>query len=115
MSRYFAIARFASKPGFFDLESHSVKMSHMGFALLIFCFGYFSGLLLLFCQELQYNKALQNIEIDSSGPGNCSMNADPTISVVSYSFGCSCTHSSVRIFCMLLICIHACFTEHAFW
>ena len=65
------------------LDSHSVNIGHMGFVQ--FYFGCFPGFLLLFCQGQQYNQALLNIVIDSPRPGNGSMIANPTLSVVSYS------------------------------
>ena len=43
MSRYYVIARFASKPSIFNLESHSVNLGHMGFALFIFALDIFQA------------------------------------------------------------------------
>ena len=43
MSRNHAIARFASKPSILNLESHSVNIGHMGFALFIFSLDIFQA------------------------------------------------------------------------
>ena len=43
MSRYYVIAPYASKPSIFNLESHSVNLGHMGFALFIFALDIFQA------------------------------------------------------------------------